>query len=129
MTDRKAGTVGHVGNIAGLGSRRSRSPQRSGRRSARPSALGNDVDVATLAEFELGAGEPYRDLLGVFWGTGVGGGLILNGKRWEGRGSAGEIGHMVVRRGGAQCTCGRRGCLEAYAGRGSMELHARKLAR
>jgi glucokinase len=92
-----------------------------------PVALGNDVDVATLAEFELGAGAPYQDLLGVFWGTGVGGGLILNGTRWIGRGSPGEIGHMVVRRGGAHCPCGRRGCLEAYAGRGAMETYARKL--
>jgi glucokinase len=92
-----------------------------------PVSLGNDVDVATLAEFELGAGAPYKDLLGVFWGTGVGGGLILNGTRWDGRGSAGEIGHMVVRRNGAPCTCGRLGCLEAYAGRGSMEIYARKL--
>ena len=63
--------------------------------------VGNDVDVATNAEFKLGAGKPYRSLLGVFWGTGVGGGLILDGKRWLGRGAAGEIGHMVVGRGGA----------------------------
>ena len=55
-----------------------------------PVRLGNDVDVATNAEFELGAGKPYRSLLGVFWGTGVGGGLILDGKRWLGRGAAGE---------------------------------------
>jgi glucokinase len=92
-----------------------------------PVSLGNDVQVATTAEFELGSGEPYRSLLGVFWGTGVGGGLILDGKPWLGRGAAGEIGHMVVRRGGARCTCGRIGCLEAYAGRRAMELHARHL--
>jgi len=52
---------------------------------------------------------------------------VLDGKPWLGRGAAGEIGHMVVRRGGARCTCGRRGCMEAYAGRGSMEARARKL--
>lgn len=126
VIDAVAGTVAHSGNIPGwdivfplvetltkaLGA---------------PVALGNDVDVATLAEFELGAGAAYHDLLGVFWGTGVGGGLILKGERWVGRGSAGEIGHMVVRLGGAQCPCGRRGCLEAYAGRGAMEAYARKL--
>ena len=87
--------------------------------------LGNDVQVATQAEFRLGAGKPYDSLLGVFWGTGVGGGLILNGEPWRGRGGAGEIGHTVVRRGGAHCPCGRRGCLEAYAGRGAMETRAR----
>jgi glucokinase len=91
-----------------------------------PVALGNDVQVATDAEFELGAGRPYRSLLGVFWGTGVGGGLVLDGRPWLGRGAAGEIGHVVVRRGGRRCPCGRRGCLEAYAGRGAMERRAER---
>jgi glucokinase len=89
--------------------------------------VGNDVQVATSAEFELGAGQLYRSLLGVFWGTGVGGGLILDGEPWIGRGGAGEIGHMVVELDGARCTCGRRGCMEAYAGRAAMEEHASKL--
>jgi glucokinase len=88
--------------------------------------LGNDVQVATDAEFALGAGRPYRSLLGVFWGTGVGGGIVLDGKPWTGRGAAGEIGHVVVRIGGELCGCGRRGCMEAYAGRGSMERRARE---
>jgi len=88
--------------------------------------LGNDVQVATDAEFRLGAGRPYQSVLGVFWGTGVGGGLILDSQPWLGRGGAGEIGHMVVRRGGARCPCGRRGCLEAYAGRAAMEARARR---
>jgi glucokinase len=88
--------------------------------------LGNDVQVATRAEFRLGAGKPYDSVLGVFWGTGVGGGIILNGEPWRGRGGAGEIGHTVVRLGGAHCPCGRRGCLEAYAGRGAMEVRARR---
>jgi glucokinase len=89
-------------------------------------AIGNDVRVATTAEFELGAGKPYSSLLGVFWGTGVGGGVILNGQPWRGRGAAGEIGHMVVRRNGAACPCGRKGCMEAYSGRKAMELEARR---
>jgi glucokinase len=89
--------------------------------------IGNDVQVATDAEFKLGAGRLYDSLLGVFWGTGVGGGLILDGRSWTGRGGAGEIGHMVVEIDGARCTCGRRGCMEAYAGRASMEAHARHL--
>jgi glucokinase len=89
--------------------------------------VANDVQVATDAEFRLGAGRPYSSLLGVFWGTGVGGGLILDGKAWLGRGAAGEIGHVVVEIDGARCTCGRRGCMEAYAGRAAMEAHARRL--
>jgi glucokinase len=88
--------------------------------------VGNDVQVATDGEFRLGAGRPYKSLLGVFWGTGVGGGLILAGKPWIGRGGAAEIGHIVVKLGGARCPCGRRGCLEAYAGRSAMEGRARK---
>ncbi|HEY1835042.1 MAG TPA: ROK family protein [Solirubrobacteraceae bacterium] len=91
--------------------------------------LGNDVQVATMAEVTLGAGRPFRSLLGVFWGTGVGGGVVLNRKPWRGRGGAGEIGHMVVHLDGARCTCGRRGCVEAYAGRAAMEIHVRKLVK
>src|SRR5918995_329507 len=91
-------------------------------------SLGNDVQVATDAEFELGSARQHSSLLGVFWGTGVGGGIVLDGRPWIGRDAAGEIGHVVVRRGGALCGCGRRGCMEAYAGRGSMELRARRRA-
>ena len=91
-----------------------------------PISVGNDVQVATNAEARLGAGRHYKSLLGVFWGTGVGGGIILNGEPWLGRGAAGEIGHMVVKQNGARCTCGRRGCLEAYAGRAAMEIKARE---
>ena len=93
-----------------------------------PVSLGNDVSVATDAEFKLGAGKPYKSILGVFWGTGVGGGIVLNGRPWNGRGAAAEIGHIVVKKDGARCPCGREGCLEAYAGRGSMEAKARREA-
>jgi glucokinase len=62
----------------------------------------------------------------VFWGTGVGGGIVLDGRPWTGRGAAGEIGHVVVRIGGERCGCGRLGCMEAYAGRASMERRARR---
>jgi glucokinase len=91
-----------------------------------PVAVGNDVQVATEAEFHLGAASAFPSLLGVFWGTGVGSGIILDGEPWLGRGAAGEFGHMVVKLDGARCTCGRRGCVEAYAGRGAMELRARR---
>jgi glucokinase len=124
--DPAAGTVSGAGNLPDWIAPYALGPELATALGTRV-VLANDVDAATQAEFELGAAAPYRDLLGVFWGTGVGGGIILDGKRWDGRGSAGEIGHMVVRMNGAQCPCGRRGCLEAYAGRGAMETHARKL--
>ena len=91
-----------------------------------PVRIGNDVDVAVQGEFEHGAGREFDTILGIWWGTGVGGGLILDGKPWIGRGAAGEVGHIVVKRGGARCTCGRKGCMEAYAGRLAMEIKARK---
>ena len=91
-----------------------------------PVRVGNDVQVAVQAEFELGAAKEFDTILGVWWGTGVGGGLILDGKPWLGRGAAAEIGHVVVKMGGARCTCGRKGCMEAYAGRKAMEIKARK---
>jgi len=123
--DAAAGTIAQAGNLPDW-----RGPvpvgELLGRELGATIALGNDVSVATRAEFELGAGRPYRSVLGVFWGTGVGGGLILDGREWQGRGAAGEIGHIVVRRGGAPCPCGRRGCMEAYAGRKAMELEARR---
>jgi glucokinase len=93
-----------------------------------PVRVDNDVQVAVLGELELGAGKPYSSFLGVWWGTGVGGGVVLDRRLWLGRGAAGEIGHMVVKRGGARCPCGRHGCLEAFAGRGAMEARARELA-
>ena len=91
-----------------------------------PVRVGNDVTVAVQGEFELGAAKEFDTILGVWWGTGVGGGLILNGKPWLGRGAAAEVGHVVVKMGGARCTCGRKGCMEAYAGRMAMEIKARK---
>ncbi|HEX9377588.1 MAG TPA: ROK family protein [Actinomycetota bacterium] len=104
-------------------------PQVSRGLSRVPVHIDNDVRVAILGEFTRGAGRPYRNLLGVFVGTGVGGGLILEGKLRTGRGAAGEIGHAVVQPDGRLCACGRRGCLEAYAGRGRMEFHARELVK
>ncbi|MDY7100046.1 MAG: ROK family protein [Actinomycetota bacterium] len=83
--------------------------------------LGNDATVGLLGEWKAGAGKGFRHLLGVWLGTGVGAGMVLDGKLYEGiRGSAGEFGHICVRPGGAMCGCGRRGCVEAYAGRRSM---------
>jgi glucokinase len=91
-----------------------------------PVTVDNDVRVAVIGEHRRGAGRPYQNLLGVFIGTGVGGGLIIDGRLHRGRGSAGEIGHTVVHPGGRLCGCGRNGCLEAYAGRRSIERAARR---
>lgn len=91
-----------------------------------PVTVGNDVQVGTNAEYRLGAGSGFNSLLGVFWGTGVGGGIILDGKPWVGRGRAGEIGHTLVRRGGARGLNGLNGTVEAYAGRRAMEEKARR---
>jgi glucokinase len=125
VVDETAGTVSGARNLPGWEGTFPLGPELASALGTQV-MVGNDVQVATDAEFELGAGRPYRSLLGVMWGTGVGGGLILDGKPWLGRGGAGEIGHMVVVNGGARCTCGRRGCMEAYAGRAAMELRARK---
>lgn len=89
--------------------------------------LGNDVGVALDAEAALGAGADLASFLGVWWGTGIGGGVVFGGRRWLGRGAAGEIGHVVVELDGRRCPCGRDGCVEAYAGRRALEEHARKL--
>jgi glucokinase len=91
--------------------------------------LDNDVSVAAQAELSLGDSHNVRSLLCVFWGTGVGGAVAFDGELWRGRGDAGEIGHTVVKRGGARCTCGRRGCMEAYAGRRAMETKARRMVK
>ena len=87
-----------------------------------PVEVGNDVNVAALGEWVAGAGRGANFMLGVWMGTGVGGGLILDGRPYMGAfGGAGEFGHIIVHHGGAQCGCGRRGCIEAYAGRASLE--------
>jgi glucokinase len=123
--DEAAGTLGNASNLPDW-----KDPvpvaQLLGDRFGATVKLGNDVTVATQAEFTLGAAREFDSLLGVFWGTGVGGGIILDGKVWNGRGSAGEIGHIPVRHHGLRCPCGRRGCMEAYAGRRAMELRARE---
>jgi glucokinase len=94
-----------------------------------PVALENDANCGTLAEHRRGAGKDDNDVLGVWVGTGVGGGLILDGRlRRGGTGFAGEIGHTVVHPGERRCGCGGAGHLEAYAGRASMEREARDRA-
>lgn len=81
-----------------------------------PVRISNDANVAALGEARFGAGKAYSDTALITLGTGVGGGIVVGGKLFEGYRSMGaEIGHMVIRSNGIPCTCGRRGCLEVYA--------------
>lgn len=81
-----------------------------------PVKIANDANVAALGETKFGCGKDYDNTILITLGTGVGGGIVIDGKLFEGYRSAGaELGHSVILAGGEQCTCGRKGCLEAYA--------------
>jgi glucokinase len=96
-------------------------------RFALPVRLGNDVEVAAIGESRFGAGRGVPLFACVFVGTGVGGALVQDGVRFRGASSsAGEIGHIVVERGGRLCGCGRRGHLEAYASRTAIVARLRE---
>jgi glucokinase len=83
----------------------------------RPVAIENDANAAALAEFRYGAGRGSRDMVFLTMSTGVGGGLVLGGRLVRGvASSAGEVGHIPVEWEGEPCSCGLRGCLEAYTG-------------
>jgi glucokinase len=127
--DAAAGAVERAANVPGFSDRVELGPLVSKQLGGVEVTVENDVRVGVLGELRRGAGRPYRDLLGVWVGTGVGGGVVIDGNLRDGRGAAGEFGHMVVKPGGRRCGCGRRGCVEAYAGRASMERRARKLVK
>ena len=81
-----------------------------------PVRLTNDANAASLGEAKFGAGKSYETIIMLTLGTGVGGGIIINGKLFEGNeGKGGELGHTVIVVDGEPCTCGRKGCFEAYA--------------
>lgn len=80
-----------------------------------PTRIANDADCAALGEWAFGAGRGCRHMLYVTVSSGVGGGLVLDGRLWTGTGTAGEVGHVPVDPAGPPCGCGRRGCLEALA--------------
>jgi len=87
-----------------------------------PVAIGNDVNLGTLAEAWLGAGQGAATVVGVFVGTGIGGGVVIDGcVRTGAEDLAGEIGHMVLKVDGPRCGCGNRGCFEALASRTAIE--------
>lgn len=120
------GIVAHSPNVPGFNEPVKLGPLVSNAVGGVPTSLDNDVRVAIRGEHKRGAGRPYKNLLGVFVGTGVGGGLILDGELHEGGGAAGEIGHTLVKEDGRMCSDGRRGHLEAYAGRKRIEAEARR---
>lgn len=87
----------------------------------KPVAVGNDVEVAALGEFLYGSGRGYSTFVVLFVGTGIGSGIVQNGRLYAGlTGTAGEVGHMTIQADGRLCPCGSRGCLEAYASRTAM---------
>lgn len=100
---------------------------RLGRALGRPVAVLNDVQAATYGEWRHGAGRGTDDLVCVFVGTGVGGGIVAEGKLRHGAtGTAGEVGHLTVERNGRKCRCPNSGCLEAYAGGWAIAERARE---
>jgi glucokinase len=90
--------------------------------------LDNDVRVAVIGEHAYGCGRGTQTMVGIFVGTGIGGGVVVDGKIHMGtRGVAGEVGHMIIKPKGPRCPCGKRGCAEALASRTSMERDVRAL--
>lgn len=92
--------------------------------------IDNDSNLAALGEYRYGAGKGSRDFLMITLGTGVGGGLFLDGEPYRGsRGLGGEIGHMVVDLNGPPCPCGGNGHIESFLGRAAIAARGRELAR
>ena len=95
-----------------------------------PIRLTNDANAASLGEAKFGAGKAYETIIMLTLGTGVGGGIIIDGKLFDGNeGKGGELGHSVIVVDGEPCTCGRKGCLEAYASATALIRDAKKAMR
>ena len=113
--DRKAGVVVDAPN---LGVKDMHLADILGNQFGKPVRVGNDVEVAALGEYIYGSGRGFNNFVCLFVGTGIGSGIVQNGRLYTGlTGTAGEVGHMVIEAGGRICGCGCRGCLEAYASR------------
>ena len=92
-----------------------------------PFYVGNDVNLGVLGEYHFGAARGYKNIVGFFVGTGLGGGLILNGSLFTGNQfKAAEYGHMVLDPEGPLCNCGQRGCLEAFSSKQGMSAYIRQ---
>jgi glucokinase len=95
-----------------------------------PVHIENDANCAALAEARFGAGKEFKDFLFVIWGTGVGGGIILNHRLFHGPGGgAGEIGHLSIDYEGAACNCGGTGCIESYIGQRYLSQRTKDILR
>ena len=92
-----------------------------------PFFIGNDVNLGVLGEYKYGVARGYKNIVGFFVGTGMGGGLILNGSLFTGnRFKAAEYGHMILDPEGPLCNCGQRGCLEAFSSKTGMSAYIRQ---
>ncbi len=92
-----------------------------------PFYVGNDVNLGVLGEYHFGAAKGYKNIVGFFVGTGLGGGLVLNGKLYTGNQfKAAEYGHMILDPEGPLCNCGQRGCLEAFSSKQGMSAYIRQ---
>ena len=92
-----------------------------------PFYVGNDVNLGVLGEYHFGAARGYKNIVGFFVGTGLGGGLILNGSLYTGNQfKAAEYGHMILDPEGPLCNCGQRGCLEAFSSKMGMSSYIRQ---
>ena len=92
-----------------------------------PFYVGNDVNLGVLGEYKFGAAQGYKNIVGFFPGTGMGGGLILDGKLFTGNQfKAAEYGHMILDPEGPLCGCGQRGCLEAFSSKKGMSDYIRQ---
>ena len=95
-----------------------------------PTVVINDVRAATWAEWKYGAGKGVKDLVCIMIGTGIGGGIVNDGKLFIGSSnSAGELGHFPIQLNGPKCTCGNFGCLEALAAGWALAKHAKEAIR
>ena len=127
QVDSRQGLVLHAGN---LGWGRVALGPRIARHADRPVRLINDAMAATYGEWRVGAGRGARHVFGLSLGTGVGGGMIVDGRLALGsHGAFGEVGHMTIVSGGRPCTCGHRGCWEAYVGGWAVAERAREAVR
>lgn len=94
-----------------------------------PAIVENDANCAIFSEFKLGAGEGYDNLVLLTLGTGIGGGLILNGQLFRGAtGTAGELGHLTIHSQGLDCPCGNRGCFERYCSATAVKMQAKGIS-
>ena len=124
--DRKAGVVRYSNNIRW---EEVHLADEIGKYLPVPVEIANNADCAALGEAVAGAGKECSDVVMLTLGTGVGGGIILDGEIYEGRGIGGsELGHMVIVENGEPCTCGRRGCLEAYVSITALKREAYRVA-